>query len=121
MKQLVLSSLAALAFATTFAANAHTTVESANPPNGAILEQSPPTIELKFKHAVQMTSIVVLEADKSERKLTFAPAAGTTLVTIDKPALHNGRNEIRWKALSKDGHVITGTLVYELKPAIASH
>jgi copper resistance protein C len=120
MKQFALSSLAALVV-TAFAANAHTTVESADPANGAVLEQSPPTIELKFKHAVQMTSIVVLEADKSERKLTFTPAAGTTLVTIDKPSLHNGRNEIRWKGLSKDGHVISGTLVYELKPAIASH
>jgi copper resistance protein C len=121
MKQFVLSSLAVFALASTFAAGAHTKVESANPANGAVLEHSPPTIELKFKHAVQMTSIVVLEADKSERKLTFAPAAGTTLVTIDNPALHAGRNELRWKALSKDGHVISGTLVYEIKSAGASH
>ena len=121
MKQFVLSSLAMLALVATLAADAHTTVESADPANGAVLEHSPPTIQLKFKHAVQMTSIVVLEADKSERKLGFAPAASTALVTIGNPALHSGRNEIRWKALSKDGHVITGTLVYEVKSASASH
>lgn len=120
MKQFILSSLATLALVAAFAAGAHTTIESANPANGAVLEHSPPTIELKFKHAVQMTSIVVLEADKSERKLAFKPAAGTTLVTVDSPALHVGRNEIRWKALSKDGHVINGTLVYEVKSASAS-
>lgn len=121
MKQLVLSSLALLALVSTFAANAHTTIASANPASGAVLERSPPTIALKFKHAVQMTSIVVLEADKSERKLAFAPAASTTTITVDNPALHAGHNEIRWKALSKDGHVINGTLVYEIKPASASH
>lgn len=121
MKQFVLSSLALLALVSTGAASAHTTVESANPANGAVLEHSPPTIELKFKHAVQMTSIVVLEADKSERKLGFAPAASTALITIENPALHDGHNEIRWKALSKDGHVISGTLVYEVKRESASH
>ena len=78
MKRLVLSSLALLAFA----ANAHTAIESAKPANGAVLDSSPPTIELKFKHAVQMTSIVVLEADKSERKLTFTPPAAATTITI---------------------------------------
>ena len=119
MKQLVLSTLAVFALAS--AAGAHTTVESAKPTSGAVLDRSPATIEIRFKHAVQMTSIVVLEADKSERKLAFAPAASATLVTIDKPALHDGHNEIRWKALSKDGHVISGTLVYEVKQGSASH
>ncbi len=121
MKPFVLSSLALLTLVSTLAANAHTTVAGANPPNGAVLEHSPPTIELKFKHPVQMTSIAVLEADKSERKLGFAPAASTALVTIENPALHIGRNEIRWKALSKDGHVIGGTLVYEVRTGSASH
>jgi copper resistance protein C len=120
MKRLVLRSLALLALVSALAANAHTTMESSDPPNGAVLEQSPPTIEMRFKHPVQMTSIVVLEADKSERKLAFAPTAGAALITIDKPGLHAGRNEIRWKALSKDGHVIDGTLVYVIKPASAS-
>jgi methionine-rich copper-binding protein CopC len=120
MKQFVLSSLALLALVSALAADAHTTVESAKPPSGAVLERSPPTIELKFKHAVQMTSIVVLEADKSERKLAFTPTASTAVVTIDNPALHTGHNEIRWKALSKDGHVIKGTLTYDIKPASAS-
>ena len=120
MKRFVLSSLAVLALVSTLAANAHTTIESAKPPSGAVLERSPATIGIKFKHAVQMTSIVLLEADKSERKLAFAPTTGAALITIDKPGLHAGHNEIRWKALSKDGHVIDGTLVYVIKPASAS-
>jgi methionine-rich copper-binding protein CopC len=120
MKRFVLGVFAVLALAASLGGYAHTTVQSAKPPNGAELDRSPPTIELKFKHPVQMTSIVVLAADKSERKLPFKPAASTALITIDDPGLNVGRNEIRWKALSKDGHVIDGKLIYIIKPASAS-
>ncbi len=120
MKRFVLSFLALPALIFALAAGAHTTVAGAKPENGAVLDHSPPSIELKFKHAVQMTSIVVTEADKSERKLAFAPTTSTALITIDNPELKVGRNEIRWKALSKDGHVIGGTLTYVIKPTSAS-
>ena len=120
MKQFVLSSLALLALVSTIAADAHTTVESAEPRAEPFSSARHPPSRLKFKHAVQMTSIIVLEADKSERKLAFTPTASTAVVTIDNPALHTGHNEIRWKALSKDGHVINGTLTYDIKPASAS-
>ena len=120
MQRFVLSSVALLAVVFALAAGAHTTVASAKPPNEAVLERSPPNIEIKFKHPVQMTSIVVLAADKSERKLVFAPTVSAALVTIDNPNLEVGRNELRWKALSKDGHVIGGTLTYVIKPASAS-
>ena len=41
------------------------------------------------------------------------------LASVENPALAAGRNEIHWKALSKDGHVISGKLTYTIKPAIA--
>lgn len=120
MKRFAVGSIALLAVVFALAAGAHTTVESAKPPNEAVLERSPPTIEIKFKHTVQMTSLVVVEADKSERKLAFAPTTSTAVITIDNPDLKVGRNEIRWKGLSRDGHVIGGTLAYVIKPASAS-
>ena len=39
---------------------------------------------------------------------------------MDEPALQVGRNEIRWKGLSKDGHVISGTLVFVVKQSSAN-
>ncbi len=115
MKRFVLSSLALLGLVVAFGASAHTTVEKTKPATDAPLDNSPPTIEVQFKHAMQMTSVVVLDAAKSERKLTFTPATSATLITINDPALQAGRNEIRWKGLSKDGHVISGTLVFVVK------
>lgn len=120
MKRFFLSAIAVFAVVFAPATGAHTTVESAKPPNEAVLDRSPPTVEIRFKHAVQMTSIVVVEADKSERKLAFTPTTSTAVITIDNPDLEVGRNEIRWKGLSKDGHVIVGTLTYVIKSASAS-
>ena len=104
---------------TAFAAGAHTTVKSAKPADGAVLDRSPPSIEITFEHAVQMTSMSVVAEHAAERKLTFAAGTGGTVITVENPGLAAGRNEIHWKALSKDGHVITGKLTYTIKPAIA--
>lgn len=120
MKRFVVSSLALLGLAVALGAGAHTTVEKTNPATDAPLDSSPPTIEVQFKHAVQMTSVVVLDAAKSERKLAFTPATSAALITINEPALQVGRNEIRWKGLSKDGHVINGTLVFVVKQSSAN-
>jgi methionine-rich copper-binding protein CopC len=120
MKQVVLGCLALLALVVALGAGAHTTVEKTKPATDAPLDSSPPTIEIRFKHPVQMTSVVVLDAAKSERKLAFTPATSAALITISEPALQVGRNEIRWKGLSKDGHVITGTLLFVVKQSSAN-
>jgi copper resistance protein C len=120
MKRFVLSCLALLALVVALGAHAHTTVAKTRPATDAPLESSPPTIEIEFRHAVQMTSVVGIDAAKSERKLTFRPATSAALITIDDPALQVGRNEIRWKGLSKDGHVISGTLVFVVKQSSAN-
>jgi methionine-rich copper-binding protein CopC len=120
MKQFVLGCLALLALVVALGAGAHTTVEKTKPATDAPLDSSPPTIEIRFKHPVQMTSVVVLDAAKSERKLAFTPATSAALITINEPDLLVGRNEIRWKGLSKDGHVITGTLLFVVKQSSAN-
>ena len=120
MKRFVLGCLALIGLAVALGAGAHTTVEKTKPATDAPLDRSPPTIEIQFKHAVQMTSVVVLDAAKSERKLTFTPATSAALITINEPALQPGRNEIRWKGLSKDGHVISGTLIFAVKQSSAN-
>jgi methionine-rich copper-binding protein CopC len=65
MKHFVLGCLALLALVVALGAGAHTTVEKTKPATDAPLDSSPPTIEIRFKHPVQMTSVVVLDAAKS--------------------------------------------------------
>jgi len=96
---------------------AHTQATSTNPKSGSVLEQSPPTIEITFKDAVRMTSVVVVQAGRPERKLESTPREAATTFTIAKPELTPGRSEVRWTALSKDGHVMKGVIELTIKSA----
>jgi copper resistance protein C len=98
---------------------AHTSVTTTNPKSGTVLEQSPPVIEIQFREEARITSVVVVEPGKAARKLEYQPNGVATLFKIPDPALGPGRSEIQWKALSKDGHVVSGTLVLVVKPSLA--
>jgi methionine-rich copper-binding protein CopC len=97
--------------------SAHTSAVSTNPKSGSVLEQSPPSVAITFKDAVRMTSVLAVQEGKPERKLESSPQASATVFTIANPQLETGRTEIRWIALSKDGHVIKGVIELTLKAA----
>jgi methionine-rich copper-binding protein CopC len=97
---------------------AHTVATTA-PKTGASLAQSPPVIEITFAHEASLTSVAVIAAGTPERKLEFAPKGSAKVFTIANANLAAGRSEIQWKALSKDGHVISGSIVLTIDPALA--
>jgi methionine-rich copper-binding protein CopC len=97
-------------------ASAHTSLAAATPKSGAELAESPPVIEIRFADTAKLTSAVVVSADKQERKLEFAAGEKPNTYALKQPNLPVGRSEVKWKALSKDGHVIGGTLVFVVKP-----
>lgn len=98
-------------------AYAHTTLANSSPKNNATLEQSPPVIEIQFRDPAKLTAAVVVGVDQQSRKLEFAPSDKQNTYVLTQPNLSSGRNEIKWTALSHDGHVIRGTLVFTIKPA----
>ena len=81
----------------------------------ATRQQSPSTIEIRFHAAINLTAVVVVDAGKVERKLEFTPHGSATTFQLPNPQLAPGHNEVKWTGLSKDGHVVTGKLVYEVK------
>lgn len=95
---------------------AHTTVAGTSPKSGSVLEQSPPVIEIQFREEARLTSVVVIEAGKPERRLEFTPKSSATNFKVHNPDLKSGRSEFQWKALSDDGHVIDGSLILVIKP-----
>jgi len=97
-------------------APAHTGISSTAPKSGAELAQTPPVIEIQFHDAARLTSVVVVGADKHERRLEFTASDKPNTFKVTDPKLEAGRNEIQWKALSKDGHVASGVLVFTIKP-----
>jgi copper resistance protein C len=88
---------------------AHSTVKSTIPASGSVVNRSPESVFINFNEPARMTSVVVAGTGGEERKLEFTPPSGsTTTFRIPAPKLGAGRNEIKWKALSKDGHPISG-------------
>jgi copper resistance protein C len=99
-------------------AHAHTTLTGSTPKSGATLDRSPATIEIQFRDPAKLTAVVVVAEDKSERKLTFAASDKPNSYSIREPNLATGRNEVKWTALSHDGHVIRGTLMFTVQPTV---
>ncbi|HKQ14320.1 MAG TPA: copper resistance protein CopC [Steroidobacteraceae bacterium] len=116
IRSCALAFLVLMLSAPAFQAAAHSTVQSTSPPSGATLEQSPPAIEMHFHAAISLTAVVVVDASKAERKIEFTPHGSATVFQLTNPQLAPGHNEVKWKGLSKDGHVVSGTLTYQIKP-----
>jgi hypothetical protein len=95
---------------------AHSTVKSTVPASGSVVNRSPDSVFINFNEPARMTSVVVAETGKADRKLEFTPPSGsTTSFRIPAPNLGAGRNEIKWKALSKDGHPVSGSIIILIK------
>jgi hypothetical protein len=101
-------------------ASAHTTIRESTPANGAALTASPAVIDITFEHTAQLTSVIVVSPGHADRKLSFEPIGSSLEFKLPTPNLAPGRNELHWKGLSSDGHVIEGTLVYTIEPAAAT-
>ena len=109
-------SLAAALVLTSAPAFAHSTVKNTLPVSGSVLPASPPEVVINFNEPASLTSIVVVASGKPERKLAFMPTGSSTSFMVHDPNLAQGRNEIKWKALSKDGHPIEGSIIIVIKP-----
>ena len=99
-------------------AHAHTTLERTVPASESVLATSPGVIELRFEHSAQLTSVIVHALGQSPRKLRFEPLGSALDFHVLQPGLSPGRNEIEWKGLSADGHVIEGKLVFVVDPTV---
>ena len=94
----------------------HSTVKRTVPPSGSVLGSSPDEVVIEFNEAARMTSVAVVAAGKADRKLAFEPSGSAKSFVVRRPDLSAGRNEIQWKALSRDGHPIGGTIIVVIKP-----
>ncbi len=95
---------------------AHSTVKNTTPVSGSVMPESPDHISVTFNQEARLTSLVVVEEGKTNRKLKFSPQGSAKTFTAHEPMLASGRNEVQWKALSKDGHPIEGTIIIIVEP-----
>ena len=117
--------LLALLLALPLPAQAHDTLLTSDPVDGASLETSPEAITLTFSADVLEVSPLVRITDESGNQLAeIVPAVDgpTATATLEEP-LPAGTSTIQWRVVSSDGHPIEGTLavtVAQEAPAAAA-
>ncbi|MER7559713.1 copper resistance protein CopC [Nocardioides sp. NPDC126508] len=96
-------------------AQAHASLIGTDPEEGAVLEQAPETITFTFDEAVTLPPAGVTVYDAKGREVTSeATASGTEMkVALAKASsLGDGTYVVAWRAVSADGHPISGSLTF---------
>ena len=107
--------LPALAFA-------HSPLKSVDPIDKAVLTEAPTEYKMIFKSPAKLIKFEILkqaeEKDKkpSPLKLNHKPSKlWYESHVVELPKISNGSYEVRWRAMGEDGHVLKGTLNFEVK------
>jgi methionine-rich copper-binding protein CopC len=96
-------------------AQAHTHLHKSTPANGAELKEAPKTLSLSFEDAVHLTAVTLeVEGDKSQQQLKPLPSGDIADAVVPMPALAPGKYLVTWHAASKDGHVMSGKIKFDI-------
>ncbi len=111
--------LLAIAVLGVFAAPAlaHANLVSSTPAPSSVLEDSPEQIVLDFNEAVSasLSSIELFDQDSQRVELAApTPGADDSIVTASVPKLDDGLYAVIWRVSSDDGHVVDGTLGFQV-------
>ena len=115
LKIFILTMLPALAFA-------HSPLKSVDPIDKAILIEAPTEYKMIFKSPAKLIKFEILkQAEEKNKKplplkLNHKPSKLWYESHVVKlPKISNGSYEVRWRAMGEDGHVLKGTLNFEVK------
>ncbi|KQN07102.1 hypothetical protein ASE85_18665 [Sphingobium sp. Leaf26] len=114
MTRFSLATIAALALSVPASVQAHTALRSSSPASGSVLTQLPSTLTITFLESASLTSLTLVTA-AGERQMPFTPTGSALIFVSPKPGFAPGRNEIRWRALSRDGHVVEGSIIVVMR------
>jgi methionine-rich copper-binding protein CopC len=93
------------------AAMAHTHLAKSDPADGSVLRQAPGNVSLQFAHAVRVTELSIQKGDEKSRPLLVPlPEKPDVKVSAVAPKLTPGAYVVSWRAVSGDGHVMSGKI-----------
>jgi methionine-rich copper-binding protein CopC len=108
----LLLGLALAAFGVT--ANAHAHLQKSSPADGSVIKTSPSELVLNFSEAARLTALSIQKGDEPPQNLKPLPTSAAPQVSVPLPALTPGTYSVKWRVLSDDGHVMSGTLHFTL-------
>ena len=98
---------------------AHTSLKSSNPAEGAALSEPVDRIRLTFSEAVEKTSTLrVVDANGLEQPLAKPLIIGNELSAVVSEPLTEGQYTITWASISDDGHPVKGTIRFTVLGAV---
>lgn len=90
---------------------AHDELIGSSPEQGEVLDASPEAIGLSFSNDIIEVGTAVVVVDHHGEELTVdEPVIAGSEVTVELPADLSGDYQVRWHAVSSDGHPIEGTI-----------
>jgi copper transport protein len=109
MKAIVLSIVASMALlpASSFA---HAHLLRSSPAENAVLDRSPPALTLAFAEPVTLTAVSIESTQGVKAALKPLPSKPTAEASMPLPQLALGHYKINWRAVSDDGHLMSGEI-----------
>lgn len=96
-------------------ASAHATLVSSDPAEGEVVATVPDVVTFTFDEPVNLTADAVRVFDAAGDPVDSTAAARDTVVTADLPdSLDDGTYVVTWRAVSSDGHPISGSLTFSI-------
>lgn len=97
-------------------AAAHTTVKSATLEDGGTYQTLPETFDLVFAQKVGLAALSMTDAGGNNVDLNYTPPKSMEIkFSIVLPTLARGQYTMSWRAMAKDGHVLTGALSFTVE------
>src|SRR4051812_30487407 len=101
-----------LALAQISPAFAHASLVRAEPADGSVLAQPPPTLRLTFNEPV--SPLVIRLIAPSGEVISPTAVAENAILTVTPPRLGQGTYLLSWRVVSADGHPVGGSLVFSV-------
>ena len=88
------------------------------PSHGAILQESPPIISLRFNAALEpsITRVILVDLKKQSQALRVTDASTLEQVVVTVPPLNPGVYNVNYQVLAADGHVTDGAIRFTILP-----
>lgn len=99
-------------------ASAHAILDSSSPTASSVLETSPTEIRLDFNETIEnsLLSIQLFDAEQSRVSIGKAERSSTdtSVAVASVPKLSDGVYVVVWRAVSADGHPVSGAFPFEV-------
>ena len=99
-------------------ASAHASLDSSDPPNGAVVTQSPTQISLKFDESVEIALGAVRLYDGTGHEIDVGaahhPNGDDSQVVVSTGTLDDDAYVVAWRVVSADSHPVNGAFTFQV-------